>query len=61
MSRVHSLLRLETLRTEADLHKTDSCPPDKVLVDLFLLLYDWNEKAEIADEAIQKDFQSQSH
>ena len=55
MTEVHNLIRLEKHRTETDLRKVDLCPPDKALVDLFLLLYDWNEKAERSDEAIQKD------
>jgi hypothetical protein len=52
MSKVHTLNRLEKHRTETDLHEGDLRPSDKVLVDLFLLLYEWNEKTEIADEAI---------
>lgn len=55
MPQVHNLIRLEMHRTETDSRKADPCPPDNVLVDFFLLLYEWNEKAEIADEAIQKD------
>jgi hypothetical protein len=61
MSRVHNLIRLETYRTEADLCEADFCAPDKVLVDFFLLLYEWNEKAETTNEAIQEDLQSESH
>jgi hypothetical protein len=52
MSRVHNLIRLEMHCAETDLHEGDLRPSDKVLVDLFLLLYEWNEKTEIADEAI---------
>jgi hypothetical protein len=61
MSKVHNLIPPEKHRTKTDLCKVDLRPPDEALVDLFLLLYEWNERVERADEAIQKNLQPQSH
>jgi hypothetical protein len=56
MSKTHNVIRLEQHSSEVTSPETDRGPADKPLVDLFVLLYEWYEKADTANEAIQKEF-----
>ena len=57
MAKRHSSINVEFLPPAPDAMHSEA-GENKKLVDLFLLLYEWNEKAEKDDAKIQKNLQS---
>jgi hypothetical protein len=55
MAKGHDFINIEINLPEPDSGNADNRQADKALVDLFLLLHEWNERAEKADAKIQKD------
>jgi len=53
MAKSPNLITCEIHPPEQDLGDSDSRQTDKTLVDFFLLLHEWNEKAKKEDAKIQ--------